>query len=206
MRSKIIAILASVIMAGGVGLALASPAQAGDAPVKTAHKTSVINGVTYVEDRNYTKAEVNKIVARDTQLRNQALALEGQTASAATVSGLYYQIGQKDIWGGQFSVKIAELRVYWNGTYNQARTSHVGITWDVPYDTHVDICTVDSRGWCNSALNKDTGYYRLYAGPVRTAIPSAGRCISTSGSIVYPYRNGMGWTVYNTAFVNSFCG
>jgi hypothetical protein len=206
MRSKIIAILASAVMAVGIGLALASPAQAGDAPIKTAHKTSVVNGVTYVEDRNYTKAEVNKIVARNAQLQNQALALDGKMASVASSSSLYYQIGQKDIYGGQVAVKIAELRVYWNGTYNQARTSHVGITWDVPYDTYVDICTVNSQGWCTSAVNKDQGYYRLYAGPVRTAIPSGGWCISASGSITYPYRNGAGWTVYATAFVNAFCG
>jgi len=86
--------------------------------------------------------------------------------------------------------KVGELDVYYDAATgkNCARMNHAGDTWGKKLQTRawIGICseTKPSNGTCHydpATDGVDKGNYAYYAGPVKTKVSAAGRCIAASG-------------------------
>lgn len=88
--------------------------------------------------------------------------------------------------------KIGELRLYWDASLgtNCAATVHVGPTYGValPTSVYLFVCDGNTPSYCETsryrpALTSWSGTVSYYAW--QTSVPSAGRCVKSSGTITY---------------------
>lgn len=154
--------------------AIATPAQAGDAPVGVDHNEKV-----------YTKAEVEKI----TKSKQDQAKRSGATGKAAALAGGYYDwylIGQQTISGGSiYEPNIGVLRLYWNSfrQANKARTEHINSYVGWATYTSVSLCETNGSGACVRTVSDGPALYSYYAGDVVLDF-TAGKCVKAWGLMV----------------------
>lgn len=106
----------------------------------------------------------------------------GQVGTMASCSGTL--IEARSIKQG--STTLGNLYVYWNGTYNCARTVSSNVTWGTPKRMYAEIrsCPRSDKGselchWLDA--DDDYGTFRYYAGPVK--VNGVAKCIAARGYI-----------------------
>jgi len=178
---------------------ITNPAEIGLAPQETRA------GVKLIQDRSYSKAEVNAIA--DAKKGSQSNVLTSNLAPAnypyeGGSGGFYFQRGSCAYWLQTPSPDFC-LSVYYNGEQNMAYYDHMGAMYGTQTWTFADICRASSSGACysytqNVGYQSDAGYFRYFAGPVYSGYSRA-TCITARGQAKWSN------TIWNN-YLTGFCG